>query len=330
MDPGERLAAYLVDELDAEERTALEAELARDAGLRARLEAIRRSDALLADLPDIAPRPAFSARLRAAVDDELEAQGAPTVVHRLGPLRWRRAWVPGLAAAAAVIAAIAVAGVMLRPWGGSGSETASTAESAAGGPEQPRALGAAPAPPGPVVLAAGTTYSQDDLEALASSAAVAPVADERLRGPEADQVAQRYTQAFSPPGAGGGAAESAPEPEAGIAANAEPTENRTTSPESSQDMTAAVPAAPAGPLDVRGDVSDADLAAVRQCLPPLLADAGHPLIPTYAELATYQGERVIVYGLVGPDPTTGDYTRVEIWAVARDSCQTRFFTQQDR
>ncbi len=332
MDPGERLAAYLVGELDADQREALEAELARDAALRERLAAIRRSDALLHDLPNVTPRAGFSERLRTAVDEELAERHGATV-HELSSARQRRrAWLPGLAAAAAAIAALAVVGVTVGSLGrGGGAEISAT------GPQSQtmEAAGGAAAP-GPLVLASDTSYSEDELKALAASDAFDPVVDQELSGPAADQLAEQYRTALDPPAADVAARAVAPEAEAeggsgaASAAGSGSEAADTTQEGGSAPAAAEAPRMPPAPLEIRGDVSDEDLATVRRCLPPLLADANRPLIPAYAELATFQGEPVVVYGLVGQDPGADSYRRVEVWAVARDSCQTRFFTQQDR
>ncbi|MGH3441420.1 MAG: anti-sigma factor family protein, partial [Nitriliruptorales bacterium] len=52
---GEHLSAYLAGELDADERTALEAELDRDAVLRGQLERIRATNETLDRVPQPEP-----------------------------------------------------------------------------------------------------------------------------------------------------------------------------------------------------------------------------------------------------------------------------------
>ncbi len=119
MDAGERLAAYLTGELDAGERAALEAEVARDPALRNRLERLRRADQALASLPAIEPSPEFSQRLRTAVADELRRTAAKE------PSRVSRALRPLLAAAAAaaVVAVVGIGTLFVRSGGDTGAES---------------------------------------------------------------------------------------------------------------------------------------------------------------------------------------------------------------
>ena len=77
MDPADRIAAYLADELDDEQRRAFEDDLARDAALRADLDAVRRADdALAAQAPTPLPAGAEE-RLWARLTPELEAAYQP-------------------------------------------------------------------------------------------------------------------------------------------------------------------------------------------------------------------------------------------------------------
>lgn len=89
-----QLSAYLDGELEAGERAAVEAALARSPALAARLQRLRGVDAALRALPVEAPSEELLARLRARVvaDDPAST--------RRGPPR-RRRWLAGLAAAAA-------------------------------------------------------------------------------------------------------------------------------------------------------------------------------------------------------------------------------------
>jgi hypothetical protein len=69
---------------------------------------------------------------------------------------------------------------------------------------------------------------------------------------------------------------------------------------------------------------------VSRCLPEIVDDARAPMVPAYVELARFAGEPAIVYLFHTEEPTSGEYRRVEVWAVARDDCQVLGFAQYDR
>jgi anti-sigma factor RsiW len=124
MDTGQRLAAYLSGDLDADERTALEAELAGDPTMRAQLERIRATDRVLAGLPE--------AELPAGLSDRLDAALAPELDRILGDelaaRRARRAmpqWLPAAGAAAALVLVVGT-GIVLVGGLGDGGEDMTT------------------------------------------------------------------------------------------------------------------------------------------------------------------------------------------------------------
>jgi negative regulator of sigma E activity len=326
VDDGERLAAYLAGELDADDARALEAALARDPALRARLESIRATDDLLASLPPVEPPAGFADRLRAAVATELDRQlgaedrvaagdalAARRAVARATPRPApRRSWWPQLAAAAAVLAIGGIGlGVMSGGLGGADEDTAPAADGDAAGTAATE-FGTATADrdgTGPVVVARGRTFDAASLPEVADDPALQAVLDQRLGRVEADAAAEEGARLFAgddaeDPEDTGGAAESADE--------------------------APGPAAPAPQaLRTTGPVAPEDLEAVRRCLPGLL-DAQPAVIPVYAELATFEGQDAIVYGLVGNDPEEDTYRRVELWVVGRGDCQVIHLAQVDR
>ncbi len=104
----ELLSAYIDDEVSAEERALVEAHLATCSTCAHDLATLRQTVVLLGRLPQVAaPRP-FTLR---------EADVMPVRPPR--PVWWRRPWVQGLAATAAVLlCAVTVGGVLL--WGRTG------------------------------------------------------------------------------------------------------------------------------------------------------------------------------------------------------------------
>lgn len=316
METGERLAAYLAGELDVDATRALEAELARDERLRARLASIRATDEALAGLAEVEPPEGFSARLRdtvaAELDRQLPADGDELAARRdrgarRGGTAATRTWWPQVAAAAAVLVVAGIGISQLGQGDADGPETAmdTTDESAAG-------MAPMEAAAGPTVVAAGRTFDAESLRDLADDARFDELVDQGLAGPEAAAAADEFQAQI----------EGETSADDGSARIAE---------EDARETDAAVESAPAPDIGLRtiGDVSAEDLEAVRSCLPSLL-EAQTAVIPVYAELVTFEGQDAIVYGLVGNDPAAETYSRVELWVVGRGDCQVVHFTQVDR
>lgn len=315
METGERLAAYLAGELDADETRALEAELARDPRLRAKLEAIRSTDAALASLPVIEPPAGFSERLRAAVrtelDDHLPADGDELAARRArrrgtAGTGGTRSWWPQVAVAAAVLA---VAGIGITQLGQGGADSGE--EAALESADTTAEMAPMEAAAGPTVVAAGRTFDAESLRDLADDTRFDELVDRGLAGPEAAAAADEFQAEIQGDAPADGGARIASD-DAG-------------------DADAAAGSGPAGDFGLRtvGDVSDEDLAVVRRCLDELLATET-TVIPAYAELIEFEGQDAIVYGLVGNDPEQESYRRVELWVVGRGDCQVLHFTQVDR
>lgn len=101
----ELLSAYLDGQLSAEERTRLEARLATDPTLRAELEALRRTVALVRDLPTVAVPRNFILPQSAATITSADSV-ATTTRRRVRRVRPRRAWVAPLLTAATALASL--------------------------------------------------------------------------------------------------------------------------------------------------------------------------------------------------------------------------------
>lgn len=152
--PDDVLSAYLADDLDDGKAAALEARLAGDPELAARLDRLAVMLVELRGSDEVAPPAGFDARLARRLQAEREhdpkqagemAQPRPAAVSDLGQARRRRAatqrrWLLGGTAAAAVVAVALVSGLAVQQLGvgvGGGGESAGGAaaeQEAAGGP----------------------------------------------------------------------------------------------------------------------------------------------------------------------------------------------------
>jgi anti-sigma factor RsiW len=351
VDAAERLAAYLAGELDADERTALEAALARDPELRAELAAIRRADAALGGLSSPTPPPGFEERLHRALAGEVAAHlgtaqpaadvasaseriaaagtpaGAASAWDELAARRQRRQrprWIPvlGGVAASLVLLATGIAVVNLGSGDDGGQDVAVTMEASddAGGPE----VGAADVG-GPVVVDEGRTIDADDADALLAGPVLAELTGQQLTPAEGAAVADQWAAQLGAPA--DVTLESLPGEER-AAEDTEAEEDAVEEDAGEDGEVAADEAAPEGDLGaLTGPVDDGE--AVGRCLAELLdgLDGAGPAIPAYVEFVTYDGRPAFVYGLVTVEPSTGAYTRSEIWIVDRADCQVVRFAQ---
>lgn len=322
METGQRLAAYLSGDLDADERTALEAELAGDAALRAQLERIRAADRALADLPELDLPTGLSDRLDASLAPELER----ILRDELAARRARRdmpRWLPAAGAAAALVLVVGTGIALVGGLGGLGDrgedatmfgapETADMAEDAAPGMASNGAL------MGPVVTASGRTLGPDDLAALAADPGiVTPVATWLADGdPDAVSLAWRAALGGTSDRSTSNTDTSAP-PD-GQDDDGEDAERTVTE----RALPSTLP-----PLSLQGQVTPDDLDDVARCLGVLFDGAAGTVIPLYAELGfDTNGIPVIVYVALSAD-RAGDLTVVEVWKVDRSSCELREFAQ---
>jgi hypothetical protein len=291
VEPLERLSAYLADELDAAARAAVDVELARDPGLRAQLDAMRRADRVLAGARGPRPPSGFDDRLRTAIDAELDrligdgdrasesspAGDAGTDTRRPWGARLgeRFRWAPALAGAAAGVVLLAGVGLVVSDrFSTDGLDDEVAADMTLESADDPasslalpegaeRAVGA-----GPIVVDAGRVLTDADVDLLLDLPELFAVADEWLDLPTGAARADAY---------------------------------RT-------EITAADP-------------------TITRCLAEVL-DAEDPPIPVYAELATHDGAPVVAYGLVTLDPASGAYARREVWLLEIDGCHVRRFAQR--
>lgn len=311
----ERLAAYAAGDLDVDARREVDAQLARDPMLAAKLEALEADDAALRALGDVEPPIGFVDRVLSAVWAELdgvstgEARPTDLAVARSAREARREArrtpWA-AIAGAAAVLVAI-TAGIRTL---GDASDTAATAGGESAPAEDSGAILAAP--PGPVIVASGRRFDQDSLGAVASDVTAnlgeAPSAADGealalsyqaalLGSRDGEVMGDAYSAEADPQSAPEGGARSGP---------------------TGAGSTAVLSTDPA--------VSSEDLLGIRRCLPDLIA-AAPSAIPAYVELVTFEGEPAILYGLVTADPDTGRYERTELWVVGREDCHVLSFTQ---
>jgi len=146
----ELLSAYLAAELDDAATAELEARLAADAALRARLDGVHAVVVALRGLDDVDPPAGYARRLRERLDTE-RGTAVPGQVVSLDPVRARRrgTW-RSVGTAAAALVFVAAIGTAVARWdgrvdGGGGDLAAGDAESvedAAAPEEQQRSLAA--------------------------------------------------------------------------------------------------------------------------------------------------------------------------------------------
>ncbi|MEX1165205.1 MAG: hypothetical protein WEB03_16660 [Nitriliruptor sp.] len=332
MSSSERLAAYLAEELSADERRALEADLAADPRLRAELDAMRRADAALSALtPSALPdgaRQRLLTTLGATFDDELGGAGAtgPVPGDELAERRRRsprRTW---LTAAGGVAAAVIAAAIVVPNLTFSGDDSGEAAMDSGAdtmmAESDDSAAGTASA------LLAGPVLTGGDRELDPGTA------DELLASPELESVASR---GLTPEDAAMLGIDWALALGGGLGAGGDASPFATPEDDEASDEDAQLEEAPAeeafsdtaragAELRVGPEVDDAGRADVARCLDTLLA-TGDLAIPVTAELVTFDGEPAIAFGLVGLD-ADGEVARREVWVLARDSCDVRYFGQR--
>ncbi len=306
MEPEERLAAYLDGELDVDERTALEAELASDPALRARLELLQRADGVLASLSSPTPPHGYEERLRTHVDavlaDVLPAPAADvTAPIDLAAVRAGRStprWIPMTVGAAAGLLVLVGGGLVLTDGWFAGGDDADVGADAGMATMEADDAAVADGPMGPTVVLDGRSLTADEVDDLLEHPAMVMIADQRLSGPDAEAAGQRFQQL--------------------LGASVGPPSDGDAAGEDQEDGTGTATESMPRP--------DEPAEAIARCLDELLAaDAG--AIPTYAELATVDGAPVVLLGLVTRDPATSAHTRAEIWTLDRETCQVLRFAQ---
>jgi hypothetical protein len=324
VDHAERLADYLAGELDADERAALEAELARDGALRARLEALRRADTALSRLSSPTPPEGFDARLDARLDQELasllESSTSEPVVDELAERRAQRQvprWVVAVSGAAAGLIVLAGVGVVITNGLGSSPDESPfdmgpTSLDAADDdvPAEERAEAMELPMAGPQIVDRDRDLDDAAIGSMLAEGEPLALADFGLEPATALELRGSYLDAL---GVG----------EVGVAEADDPDEAA----DPADDAAAADDAGERLMLRTDGEVSDQDLADVSRCLAVLLEDSPTAL-PVYAELGTRDGESVIAIGFVSEDPTTGLFTRREVWIMSREGCEVRGFVQR--
>ncbi len=355
MDRIERLTSYLDEELDPDERRALEAELAGDAALRAELRALERADGALRSVPPTELPDGARARLDEALAPVLRSTvtgtdtgarraiaEAPTTSEALGQTdeltrrrERRRGLLPALAGIAAAAAVVAVGVTTIGPLGRMGGDDAATEESAdsmaamdtdadaAGeGSAEVEVAGA----PEPVVIDDDRRLSEEDLDELLAGDALREIAARGLDEDQGAALARDFQQQLltgAPPGspdaetAEDGADESAADESAADGGAADDTD-------ADAGTTELAP-----PILITRDgrtLAAEDAEAVSRCLEELL-DSGQQAVPVTVELLEVDGVPAVSFGLVTLDPETSRFTRSEVWTLARSDCQVLRFAQ---
>lgn len=349
VDDLQRCTSYLDGMLDAEERAALEAELAGDAELRALLDALRQADRALATRAPTALPEGARDRLDVALTDALSAAitplprsrehdtpVAPTTAQASGrpvdelSARRRRSATTTTAGVAAglVLLAGGVVGIsQLAPDDIVEQATRQADQAEVLTPEDERALSDLPELAGdalPVVVDEGRTMSDagQDADRVLGDPQLQALAQRDLSGEDGAQLAMDIQRRLLGDTA---------------------TEGLSSAEDASDDHAADsdLPAEPDGDIGAAGEMP-ADVSPlvtadgmelgprvsedVRRCLTTLLAP-GQQAVPVTIELVTLDGGDAAVFGLLTLDPATDTFSRIEVWTLALDACQVLRFDQ---
>lgn len=360
MHPTDRLAAYLADELRADERAQLEAALANDPELRRTLAALRRADDALVQLESPAPADGFDARLDAVIDATLadtlasSDQSPNTRTDELAARRGPWAHPRTLGALAAGLILI-VGGIVVTQQLGTDDVSVETSADApelfADESDQPAADLDAPASEDSAAqegLEADADHNaafllvdddrvldRDDLDELLDTSPLWMLSAEQLDERSAADYAARLTDGLRLTGPTGGTAAADSRNDAadadGASADEEPaadSEEPATGGEEPADSAASDPDAQSAASDLPPyDAADGSAAPtparaqeVSRCLEGVLT-GGTAAVPGYAELATVDGRRALVLGVLVEDPATGIFDGRQVWVMDRASCE---------
>ncbi len=321
------LSAYLDGELSPAETAALDARIAADPALAARLDALADALVALRGVDAAVPPDGFEARLRTRLDTERRRGGAGApppaapppapagaTTADLAAARARRArstrWWTGAGAVAAVLVGVAVVGVGLRSGGSAGL----SAEFAAPPGGDARAGRSAPLAP-----AAGEAESATEAAGGAQDAPSAGAGDARRDTDDAAAAALApvlvdEAVALADPAAVADRFAALPETAALLG------RPRDEAASLARSYGAAVERAE--PFD--GGVAPAG------CLDTVLTAATGPLVPARVERVVYQRRPALAYVLVGASGGSAALDRVEVWIVSPDDCATVLFRQVER
>ncbi len=339
----QRLADYLAGELDPDEHRAIEAQLARNPALRARLQRLRDADAALAGLPPADPADGFEQRLDDALAPVLRERladggiaasgagadgragddtpagvpddvvGADELARRRDRSARRASWPRAVGGVAAGLALLGVAGVAMLGLPGAQEDLATTTDTPTT-ESADEALGE-----GPVVLATDRDLDDADVASLLDDHALTSLARRDLDAGRGTTLAERYTGVLADDDRLSAlhGARSAPE------ADDAPADDADTLADLEADG-----AADPGPGTDPADLDARARADIRRCLDTLLEGAQAP-VPAYVEVTSYQGEPAIAFGLLGRGADGQRYERLEVWVLDRSDCQVRTFQQRD-
>lgn len=366
MDPAQRLADLLAGELTVEESAQLRAQIAADPQLRRQLEALRRADGALKELESPRVPDGFDERLHAHLDETLQElmetspsrdpgdPGPDDAAEPMDELARRRQlrtsprWLIGGSAVAAAFVIVAGVGVVLNQ-GRSGSDDSGVDATAAMSADEAITESAQPLPfP---VIDEGRELDEAAIGALVDGSQVMALPDPNLDEVTAAQLRAdvlttlRAGDHLEVPlaGLGEGADTDSAEMDqpGGLDTDDGPLDGTVDDGghDIEDDSTAfddhaaddGDDAADDGPAvseerPSESGTADDPIAAVARCLAVLLPESP-TAIPTYSELATYEGEDVVVIGLVDRDPPNGTLSRRELWIFSRVDCEVRHFAQ---
>lgn len=357
VDDLERLTSYLDGTLGADERAALEAELAGDAALRSRLAALEQADHALealeaTPLPEGA-RHRLDARLADTLDEvlgpaaaasEADAPLAPTTAAASGrrgdELARRRdarrrpvvTATAGVAAGLVLLAGGVVGLGQLSP--GADDEAAmqpadQVEEAAEDGDAQPAGVDDTLAADLPVVIDEGRTSDEEDAQRLLGDPQLQALAQRGLSVEEGAALAEDVQRRVLGAPGDGPSTLSEEDGDGEVTPDSEPApqDDAGMDVEADEEARGTPGPAPAALLTRDGEqLAPAVAEDLRRCLAELL-DPGEQAVPAAIELVTLDGGDAAIFGLLTLDPDTGAFSRIEAWTLALDTCQVLRFDQ---
>lgn len=310
-DDGELLSAYLDGELDREAAEELEARLADDPGLAARLEETREVVEALAGLR-AAPPPGYEERLRQRLQAE---RATPSLESVRAERARRRRWTPLAAVAGVLLVALVGGTAVLGAMGHLGGAGSESAQLAAGGDDQ--APAADDADEQAELFAEEAEEERPLLEGETDGADDSMDAGEGIDDAEAEPAPAAGEPSLVDAGT---VVDSEAEARAHLASSTAPSGVLGLALEPAAEV------APAFRVAIQRAEPFASGVRPDHCLDEVLAGARGPAVPVEVEALTFLDAEALAYVVVSAADGSDRLDRVEGWVVEPEGCATRMFS----